>query len=295
MINLATLATNSGDKLTQGFINELVTDNYLLGALTFDDCMNASGTSDLVYGYKRVKTPSSAAFRALGAEPVASEPTVEKKTTTLGILGSTFQMDRVAKAAADDLYEMYLEQAKDAVSRKFNASIFAPTKDANGFDGLAAALKTTSTEMTSKTDVKVTTKEAALAYLEELDTMLSNLMRTPDVLMMNAAQYTKLNALLRVVGLGTESKETAGNVVQAYNGIAIHEVRDGSITDGSIYAACLGMDGFHGITLNGDNAFTVALPDWTTPGAVKNVDVEFVCGVALKATKAAGVLKPKAA
>ena len=71
----------------------------------------------------------------------------------------------------------------------------------------AAALKTTSTEMTSKTDIKVTTKEAALAYLEELDTMLSNLMRTPDVLMMSAAQYTKLNALLRVVGLGTESKE----------------------------------------------------------------------------------------
>ena len=28
---------------------------------------------------------------------------------------------------------------------------------------------------------------------------------------------------------------------------------------------------------------------------VVDVDVEFVCGVALKATKAAGVLKPKAA
>ncbi len=82
MITLADLATNSGDKLTQGFISQAVTDNYLLGALTFDNCMNASGTSDLVYGYKRVKTPSSAAFRALGSEPVASEPTVEKKTTT---------------------------------------------------------------------------------------------------------------------------------------------------------------------------------------------------------------------
>mgnify|MGYP000925498656 CR=1 FL=1 len=69
MITLADLATNSGDKLVQGFINELVTDNYLLGALTFDDCMTATGTSDLVYSYKRVKTPASAAFRALNAEP----------------------------------------------------------------------------------------------------------------------------------------------------------------------------------------------------------------------------------
>ncbi|WP_282710286.1 hypothetical protein [Lancefieldella sp. Marseille-Q7238] len=69
MITLADLAANSGDKLVQGFINELVTDNYLLGALTFDDCMTATGTSDLVYSYKRVKTPPTAAFRALNAEP----------------------------------------------------------------------------------------------------------------------------------------------------------------------------------------------------------------------------------
>lgn len=293
-ITLATLAENSGDKVVQGFINELITDNYLLGAMPFDDCMTASGTSDLVYSYSRVKTPATAAFRALNAEPAVSEPTTEKKKTTLGILGSTFSMDRVAKDAAENLYELRLEEAKNAVSRKFNAAVFASAKDANGFEGLALAVKSTSTEATSKTDVKVVTQAAALAYLEELDSMLSELTRTPDVLMMNSAQRVKLNALLRVVGLGTETKEGAGNQVQTYNGIPIHEVRDGGITDGSVYAACLGLDGFHGVTLTGGNAFTVALPDWTTPGAVKNVDVEFVCGVALKATKAAGVLHPKA-
>ena len=63
MITLADLATNSGDKLVQGFINELVTDNYLLGALTFDDCMTATGTSDLVYSYKRGIIPACAGNR----------------------------------------------------------------------------------------------------------------------------------------------------------------------------------------------------------------------------------------
>lgn len=296
MITLADLATNSGDKLVQGFINELVTDNYLLGALTFDDCMTATGTSDLVYSYKRVKTPASAAFRALNAEPVVSEPAVERKKTQLGILGSTFSMDRVAKAAAEDLYEMRLEEAKNAVIRKFNATVINGdiTKDANSFDGIAKAVKGTSTEVTSKTDIKVTTKEAALAYLEELDGVLSAMTRTPDVLLMSAAQRVKLNALLRVVGLATETKEGAGNPVPTYNGIAIQEMRDGCIATADIFALCLGIDEFHGVTLGGGNALTVSLPDWTTPGAVKNLDVEFVCGVALKATKAAGVLHPKA-
>ena len=62
MITLEELATNSPDKLVQGFVNETITDSYLLGAMTFDDCLASTGTSDLIYGYKRVKTPMSAAF-----------------------------------------------------------------------------------------------------------------------------------------------------------------------------------------------------------------------------------------
>ena len=37
---LADLAANSQDKLVQGFVNEIITDDYLLGAMTFDDCMD---------------------------------------------------------------------------------------------------------------------------------------------------------------------------------------------------------------------------------------------------------------
>ena len=38
---LADLAANSQDKLVQGFVNEIITDDYLLGAMTFDDCMTS--------------------------------------------------------------------------------------------------------------------------------------------------------------------------------------------------------------------------------------------------------------
>lgn len=295
-ITLEDLATNSTDKIVQGFVNEIVTDSYLLSALTFDDCMTASGTSDLVYSYKRVKTPASAAFRALGAEPVETAPVVEKKSTQVAILSDKWSMDRVAKDAASDLYELYLEESKNAIVRKFNATFINgdTSTEANGFDGLAKCLSGASTEATSAVSLASVDQKTALAYMEELDSMISGLMRTPDVLLMSAAQHVKLNACLRVVGLGTQTMETAGRTVSAYGGIPIQELRDGSLATGDVYACCLGLDGVHGITLSGGAGVSVTLPDWSTPGAVKSGDCELVCGLAVKATKAAGVLHPKA-
>ena len=296
-ITLADLAVNSQDKIVQGFVNEVITDNYLLSALTFDDCMTASGTSDLVYAYKRVKTPAQAAFRAIGTEPAETKPEIEKKSTRVAILSDKWTMDRVAKDSASDLYELYLEESKNAIIRKFNATFINgdTTTEENGFDGLAKCLKGTSTESTSAVDLASVDQKAALAYLEELDSMLSGLMRTPDVLLMSAAQHVKLNACLRVVGIGTQTMETAGRVVDAYNGIPVQEMCDGSLVSGDVYACCLGLDGVHGVTLSGGAAVNVTLPDWSTPGAVKSGDCELVCGLAVKATKAAGVLHPKAA
>lgn len=53
MITLEELATNSDDKLAQGFTNELITDSFLLSRMTFDDCLSSSGTSDLAHSYVR--------------------------------------------------------------------------------------------------------------------------------------------------------------------------------------------------------------------------------------------------
>lgn len=297
MITLEELATNSPDKLVQGFVNETITDSYLLGAMTFDDCLASTGTSDLIYGYKRVKTPMSAAFRALNAEPEVSEPKIERITTNIAILSNAWNMDRVAKEAAPDLYQLHLEESKNAIIRKFNATIInGDTKtEENGFDGLAKAIKGSSTEMTSAVDLSAIDQKVALAFAEEMDVLFSSLMRTPDVLLVSPSMKVKINAICRVLGLSNTTADTAGHRVSTWDGIRIEELRDGALTTNDVYAVCFGMDAFHGVTLKGGNAIAVHLPNWDEPKAVKTGDAEFVCGCALKATKAAGVLHPKAA
>ena len=59
----------------------------------------------------------------------------------------------------------------------------------------------------------------------------------------------------------------------------------------SLYAVRFGLDGFHAISMAGQAPVTVFAPDFKTAGAVKRGEVEMVAGVALKATKSAGVLR----
>ena len=59
----------------------------------------------------------------------------------------------------------------------------------------------------------------------------------------------------------------------------------------AIYAVCLGLDGFHGISPMGSGVITSYMPDLNAPGAVKTGEVELVAGVALKNTLKAAVLK----
>lgn len=297
MITLEELATNSDDKLVQGFVNETITDSYLLGALTFDDCLTSSGTSDLAYSYKRVKTPMQAKFRALNTEPADTKPEIERVTTQVAILSDSWKMDRVTKDAAEDLYQLYMEGSKNAIIRAFNATLINgdTDKDANGFDGLDKAIKDSSTDFTSKVDLTSIDKESALAFASEMDTLLSELMRTPNALLVSPSMKVKINAICRVLGLANTSADEAGHRVSYWDGIRIEELRDGAHTTDDIYAVCFGMDAFHGITLKGGSAISVNLPNWSDPGAVKTGDAEFVCGCALKATKGAGVLRAKAA
>ena len=59
----------------------------------------------------------------------------------------------------------------------------------------------------------------------------------------------------------------------------------------SIYAVCLGLDGFDGISPLGTGVISCYMPDLEAPGAVKTGEVELVAGVALKNTLKAAVLK----
>lgn len=297
MITLEELAANSDDKLVQGFVNEVITESYLLSRMTFDDCLASTGTSDLVYAYKRLKTPKTAAFRALNTEPAKSKVEIERVKTQVAILSDAWDMDRVAKDAAPDLYALNLEESKNAIVRKFTATVINgdTNVDENGFDGLDKALKGSATEFSSETSLDAIDQATALAWCEEMDTVISALLRDPDALMVSPRMKVKINAICRVLGLATTTPDTAGRQVSSYNGIPIQTMKDGSLTTGDVYAVCFGINEFHGITLSGGNAIAVHLPDWEKPGAVKTGDAEFVCGCALKQTKAAGVLRAKAA
>ena len=130
---------------------------------------------------------------------------------------------------------------------------------------------------------------------------------------------TKIQTVARVLGYKTESKEDFGrtitvigegavrlidlkNVVTVTEGAAVETpiirtktrtvatVSTTGLTD--IFAVKFGvLDGFHGVTLTGSNGVTSYLPDFSQPGAVKKGEVEMVACVALKNTKAAGVLR----
>ncbi len=290
---LAQLAENSTDKLKQGFINELITDSKILSLMPFDDCLTATGTSDLVYGYKRVISGATAAFRKIDVEPAVADVEIKKYTTKPGILSSAWQMDRVAKGAAEDIYELKVVESKNSIIRGFNKTLITgdTTVDADGFDGLSKALTGSSTEFTSLVNLSTIDKDKALAFANEMDILLSSLTRDPDVLAVSLSMATKINAVLRILGFETMDRDDAGKRVRQWDNIPIEVLKDGAHTSLDIYAMCFGMDEFHGLTLTGDAGISIALPDWSSPGAVKKGDSEFVCGCALKKTKAAGVLR----
>lgn len=303
MITLAELAnTYTQDKIAQGVINEISASNFLMETMPFDNCVSPSGGSDLVYGYTRVTTPSTAKFRAIGEEYTADNAKAKRFTTTLGILGGTYNVDRVvAKATNGALIselDFQLAQKKLAVVRGLsNAIVNGDTsKDANGFDGLSKALKNSSTEVDASVDVSTAELMTSNkdAFADEMDSFLAMLARTPDALIANKLLKTKMNGIARRLGIYTQMQSDAGKKYDSWAGIPVVDIDDviavtGGTTD--LYAVCFGSNEFHGITLDGGSGFDVEVPDFTTSGSVKEGSVELVCSVALKATKAAGVLR----
>jgi len=292
---LQQLAAASTDKLVQGFINEIAADSYILGNMPFDDCLTPSGTSDLVYAYSRVTTPASAAFRALDAEPDASNAQITKYTAKVAVLNSNFTIDRVAAKAAPSLLDMKLGEAKNAIIRKFNSALINGdvTEEQYGFDGLSKALTDSSTEVASSTDISDASAIAsnALAFASEMDDMLSLLDGDPSAILVGRSMKVKLSAIARALGIYQTMPDEVGRPIGNWAGVPVIALKDGAITSNDVYAVRFGMDGFHGVTLTGGNAITVTVPDLSQAGAIHKGDAEFVCGVALKATKAAGVLR----
>lgn len=321
-ITLAEAKVGMADKVDQQIVDMFRRSSLLLDRLTFDNAISpGTGGSTLVYGYTQLKTPSTAAVRAINSEYTANEAKREKKTTQAIIMGGAFEVDRVIQDTSGAIDELVF-QADEKIKATANffthcvingtaAGTAAPGKTTGTFDGLNKLLANSSTEYTATADLSTSENVTANynQFLDELDEFISGLDGMPDMLLMNRKMLSKLRGIARRAGYYEVTKDDFGRGVETYNGIALMDAGEfydgtktvdivadtaaGSGTFGTsdIYAVKFGLDAFHGISPTGTKVITSYMPDLTLPGAVKKGEVELVAGVALKNTLKAGHMK----
>ena len=312
-ITLEQAKVGMADKVDQQVVDMFRRSSLLLDRMTFDNAISpGTGGSTLVYGYTQLKTPSTAAVRAINTEYTPGEAIREEKTAKAVIMGGAFQVDRVIQStsgAIDELVFQADEKVK-AVSNFFTNAVINGTANTT-FDGLKTLLTGSSTEYTATADLTTSANIDAnyQHFLDELDEFISGLDGGADMLIMNRKMLGKLRGIARRAGYFAASRDEFGRVVETYNGITLMDageyfngtnsvpiVADTAAASGTtgtsdIYAVKFGLDAFHGISPTGTKVVQTYMPNLAEPGAVKKGEVELVAGVALKNTLKAGRMK----
>lgn len=311
-VTLSQAKLNVQDDLQMGVIDEFAKSSFLFNSITFDDVVSPTGGgATLTYGYTRLITQPTAAFRAINNEYQAQEVTRQRYTTDLKVFGGAFEIDRVIANMGGIVSEVDLQikQKAKAAAALFNDTIINGDSavDATAFDGLEKALTGSSTEYTPGAAIDLSTSALVDAnykvFLDTLDEFLMGLDGTPSAILGNTKLIAKIRAVARRAGMYMIKPNEFGQNVEFYgttplvdlgakagsnNPVVGVEVATGET---SLYAVRLGLDGFHGVSMAGVAPVSIWLPDFKTAGAVKKGEVEMVAAVALKATKAAGVLR----
>ena len=308
-ITLAEAKVGMADKVDQQIIDMFRRSSLLLDALTFDNAISpGTGGSTLTYGYVQLKTPSTAAVRAINSEYTPGEAKREEKTAKAEIMGGSFEVDRVLQNTSGAVDELAF-QAEQKI--KATANFFHNKAINDTTSGLAKVLEGTENEFTSAVDLTTSANmdNNYSAFLDELDTVISAVDGKPSMLLMNREMLSKLRSAARRAGYYTRSEDAFGRPVEAYNDIPLMDVggyyngtktvdviptsTPSSSAEGTtaIYAVVLGLDAFHGISPVGNNVINTYMPDMNAPGAVKKGEVELVAGTVLKNTLKAAVLK----
>ncbi len=305
---------NVQDALQIGVIDEFRKSSFLLNNLTFDDVVSPTGGgATLTYGYTRLVTQPTAAFRAVNSEYTAQEVTKLRYTADLKVFGGAFEVDRIIAGMGGIINEVTLQMAQKvkAAQALFNDTVINGDSavNANAFDGLEKALTGSSTEMIPTAAIDLSTSAAIdtnyKLFLDVLDEFLMGLDGTPSAIMGNTKLIAKIRAVARRSAMYNTSMDEFGQQVEKYGNTPLVDLGskagsndpvvpigvDTSAGLTSLYAVRLGLDGFHGISMAGQPPVRTWLPDFTTAGAVKKGEVEMVAAVALKATKAAAVLR----
>lgn len=318
-VTLAEAKNNALEDYDPFVIDEFRKSSVILDSLIFDDAVNpAGGGATLDYSYRRQETQPTAEFRAINTEYSPSTTTTKKYSTTLAVLGGAFEIDRIlaniGPKGSDEVTRNINEKVKAAITL-FQDTVINGDVGVNdkAFDGLDKALTGSSTEMkpTSGTyDWTDLEGEKGNTAIDTLDEFLDLLDGTPTIVVGNKKALARVRAMVRrtsmyvrepIDGLANAngrpiSRESYGGILFAdagekagSNDPIIPIAEDGTT---SLYAYRVGLDGFCGITTTDGTLVKTWLPDFTQPGAVHRGEVELgPVGVALKATKAAAVLR----
>jgi hypothetical protein len=316
-VTLLQAQQNAQTDLDVSVIDEFRT-NPLMDLMVFDQAVNpAGGGATLTYGYRRLITTATAAFRAINAEYTPQEATTEQKNVDLKVLGGSFQVDRVLAnvgPAASGEVSLQLSQKIKSTQALFGDSVINgdSVAIANSFDGLSKALAGSSTEDTTAVDWSGAQDTTwGFMVLSTVDDLLSQMDGDASAIIGNRRTINLVRAAARLTAQYTREPGPRNTYVERYGSAVLIDagfkagsstpvipIRPSAVTGppalaaGStdLYAVRIAEDAFHAVTTVGSPLVQTWLPDFTTSGAVKTGEVEMgPVAVALKRTKAAAV------
>jgi hypothetical protein len=309
-VTLAQAKLNVTDDLQLGIIDEFAKSSFIMNNIPFADCVSpVGGGATLTYGYTRLITQPTAAFRAVNSEYATHEVQKQRYTTDLKVFGGAYEVDRIIAGMGGIADEVALQSAQKvkAASALFSDTIINgnSSTDANVFDGLDVAITGSDTEYVPEAAIDLSTSAAvtanAVAFVDAVDEWLAT-MDGVDAIMCNSKALAKFRAVARRMGMYQETKNEFGQKVEHYGNIPLVDLGAKPGTNDPIvginesgettlYAVRFGIDGFHAISMAGQPPVKIWLPDFSTAGAVKKGEIEMVAGCALKSTKAAGAFR----
>lgn len=230
-ITLAEAQVNLQDDVAFAVIDETRRKSWLLDQMVFDDCVNPSGGgSTLTYGYTRLVTAASAAFRAFNTEYTPGKATRQRYTVDLKPLGGSFEIDRVLArlgAAATNEESFQFDQLTKTVRDHFQWAIIngdierAGGDNAEGFDGLSKALRSSSTEINADATLDwtagtIATEALAHTALDSLDQLVNKVDGGANAILGNEQSLARVRSIARRAGYYSRTEDALGRVVEKY-------------------------------------------------------------------------------
>jgi hypothetical protein len=308
-ITLANAKELSQEKLTNFVIDEF-RRSALLEAMVFDNTVKPQGGQSMTYSYNRIVTQPTAAGRAINNEYEAQETVTDRFNVDLKVFGGSFELDRVIikhEVQVIQHVQFQLEQKIKATRALFADWFINGDVDNSAlqFDGLDVALTGSSTEYTPAADIDLSSSALIdsnwKVFLDALRRTRALMDGAPTLYMMNSDMYSVFQSVMDRAGINLLSKENFGDEVMQWGPSLIMSLGDKPGTSNpiipttagatSIYAARIGLDGVHAVTPEGTSIVETYLPNLDDPGAVKTGEVEMVAAMAIKATRAAAVLR----